>query len=154
MNKEIIKAMNKKPKKYAFREWWSNNSYKVNRIIFFPIWIGSVVAEKINKYLDSREAWSEERAKAILDYYIPRSAEWDNEAKQFYYFDNGYGWSLSCAKRYLKRKDRRWWERHNGFSGGKIRDYLMFHYELEGFKKEVFNASDDTWTEICFTMKI
>lgn len=151
MNKEIIKAMNKTKKKHSFRKWWNKNGYKVNRVIFFPIWIGTIIANKIKEYLDNREVWSEERAKAILDYYIPRRAEWCETDKTFYFFDNGCGWSMSCAKKYLKRKDRRWWNNHRGWVGGKIRDYLINEYKIVGFDKQVGNCYDG-WTEISFTM--
>ena len=76
MNNEIIKAMNRKPKKKIFRKWWSKNGYKVNKVIFFPIWIGALIVKKIQTKLNNRQVWSEERAKQILDYYIPRKAEW------------------------------------------------------------------------------
>ena len=36
MNNEVIKAMNRKEKKHTFRKWWSNNGYKVLRVIFSP----------------------------------------------------------------------------------------------------------------------
>ena len=149
MNTEIVKAINEKNKKHPVRTWWNKNSYKVNRIIFFPIWIGSIMVEKIRKKLNARQVWSEERVKAILDYYVPRRAEWSEEDKSFYFFDNGMGWG-NLAKRYLKRKDRRWWNNHSGWVGGKIRDYLINNYELEGFTKEVGNCSDG-WTEVSFT---
>lgn len=151
MNAEVIKAMNKKKDKTTFRKWWNKNGYKVMRAIFFPFWVGSIIAEKIQKKLDARQVWSEERVKAILDYYVPRRAEWCGEDKTFYFFDNGMGWG-NLAKRYLKRKDRRWWNNHRGFwGGGKIRDYLINNYELDGFTKEIGNCSDG-WTEISFTM--
>ena len=150
MNAEVIKAMNKKESKHTFRKWWSKNGYKVNRVIFFPIWIGTVVAEKIQKKLNARQVWSEERVKAILDYYVPRKAEWCAEDKTFYFFDNGMGWG-NLAKRYIKRKDRRWWNNHRGWVGGKIRDYLINNYEIAGFTKEVGNCADG-WTEVSFTM--
>lgn len=152
MNNEIIKAMNRKPKNNTFRKWWSKNGYKVNRVIFFPIQIGSVIAEKVKKYLNSREVWSEERAKAILDYYVPRRAEWSETDKTFYFFDNGYGWSIGYAKKYLKRRDRRWWNVHRGWVGGKIRDYLINEYEIAGFDKQVGNCHDGH-TEIAFVMQ-
>lgn len=151
MNNEIVKAMNRKPKKNTFRKWWSKNGYKVNRVILFPIWIGTVIAEKVKKYLNSREVWSEERAKEILDYYIPRRAEWSETDKTFYFFDNGYGWSIGYAKKYLKKRDRRWWNVNRGWVGGKIRDYLINEYEITGFTKEIGNCSEG-WTEISFTM--
>ena len=150
MNNEIIKAMNKKPKNNIFRKWWSKNDYKVNRVIFFPIWVGIIATEKIQKRLNARQVWSEERVKTILDYYVPRKAEWCEEDKTFYFFDNGMGWG-NLAKKYLKRKDRRWWNNHRGWVGGKIRDYLINNYEIAGFTKEVGNCANE-WTEVSFTM--
>lgn len=152
MNAEIIKAMNKKEKKHPIRKWWNKNGYKVRRVIFFPIWATIVIKDKLKNWLDNRETWSEERANEILNYYVPRRADWDNEDKTFYFFDNGYGWGMPFAKKYLKRKDRRFWEVWNSWSGGEIRLYLINQFELEGFTKEVRNC-DSTWTEIVFTMK-
>lgn len=151
MNKEIIKAMNKKEKKHTIRKWWNKNSYKVMRVVFFPVWIGTIVKDKITAYLNSKEEWNEERVKEILSYYIPRRAEWDNEDKTFYFFDNGYGWSAGSAKKYLKRKDRRFWKVNNGWTGGKIRYYLIHEFELDGFVKEVGDCSEG-WTEVAFRM--
>ena len=152
MNSEVIKAMNKKEtKRDEFRKWWSKNGYKVMRVVLFPLWWGIQVKEKITSYLDSREEWSEERVKEILNYYVPRKAEWNAEDKSFYFFDNGYGWSMSLAKRYLKRKDRRFWKTYAGWAGGKIRSYFIKEFELEGFEKEVGNCSNG-WTEISFKM--
>lgn len=151
LNKEIVKAMNRKEKKHTIRKWWSRNGYKVLRVIFFPIWIGGVVTEKIAIWLNNRNAWNEARANEILNYYIPRTAEWDSKNNEFYFFDNGYGWALYHAKRYLKRKDRRFWKVNAGAWGYKMRKYLVNEFELEGFTKEVGNC-DDGWTELTFTM--
>ena len=150
MNNEIIKAMNRKPKKEILRKWWNKNRYKVNRVIFFPIWIGIAIAKKIQKKLDDNQVWSEERAKQILDYYIPRRAEWNEKDKTFYFFDNGMGWS-NLSKKYLKLKDRRWWNNNRGWCGGEIRNYLINKYEIAGFTKKIGDCADG-WTEISFTM--
>lgn len=149
MNAEIIKAMNKKETK--IHKWRNKNGYKVMRVMLFPLWWGIKAKEKIGSYLNSREEWSEERVKEIFNYYVPRRAKWDKEEKCFYFFDNGYGWSMHFAKKYLKRKDRCFWNVHRGWSGGKIRAYLINDFELEGFKKNVGNCHNG-WTEITFSM--
>lgn len=152
MNAEIIKAMNRKPKEVSkFRKWWNKNGYKVMRVILFPVWFCMIAKEKIEKYLNSRNKWSEERANEILQYYIPRRSRWDAESKELYFFDNGYGWNN--ANRYLKRRDRRFWKLHIGWFGGKISDYLIKEFELEGFTKEVLNDCSD-WTEIVFKLGV
>lgn len=152
MNKEIIKAMNKKSKRHPIHDWWSSNSYKVWRIVFFPIWIGTLIRDKINKELNNRVKWDEKRADEILNYYIPRASRWYEDDKTFRYFNNGYGWEMCFAKKYLKRKDKRFWKLHCGWWGDKMRDYLLNKFELEGFEKVVGNCSDG-WTEINFKMK-
>lgn len=58
---------------------------------------------------------------------------------------------MCSAKKYLKRKDRRFWNVHIDWIGGKIRSYLIDEFELEGFEKEVGNCEDGC-TEISFKM--
>ena len=148
MNKEVVKAINKKENKFnAIKKWWNKNGYKVMRVVLFPVWWGIKAKEKITLYLNSREEWSEKRVKEILNYYIPRNSDWNEDDKSFYFFDNGYGWSMVLAKKYLKRKDRRFWNIHRGL----IRSYLIEEFELEGFEKEVGNCYDGR-TEISFKM--
>ena len=149
MTNEILKAMRGK-KEHKIRKWWNKNNYKVFRVILFPLWIGSIMLEKIHAWLNSKEKWSEERATEILAYYIPRRSEWDAENKSFYFFDNGLGWNIKLAKKYLKLKDRRFWKVH-AYWGGKIRDFLMNKFELEGFTKELGICSEG-WTEIYFDL--
>lgn len=164
MNKEVEKAINNKQKKIAkankknaniwknISTWWDKNDYKVYRVIFFYIWLAMCLAEKIEKKLNSRNRWSDERADEILNYYIPRRAEWDDEEKEFFLFDNGYGWNIGRAKKYLKLKDRRFWKVNCNHSGSDLCDYLAKEFELEGFVKEV---ADYSWgsMEIIFKMK-
>ena len=151
LNKEITKAMNKKEKKHTIRKWWNKNGYKVLRVVFFPIWIVGLICEKTTNWLNNRQKWNEKRANEILNYYIPRTSEWDKENNEFYFFDNGYGWGMNIAKMYLKRKDRRFWKVNSGSWGHKMRSYLIDEFELEGFTKEVLNC-DDGWTEIVFKL--
>lgn len=149
MTNEILKAMQGK-KKHKVRKWWSKNGYKVMRVVLFPLWIGNILIDKCNTWLNSQQKWSEERATEILNYYIPRASEWDAESKSFYFFDNGMGWNIKLAKRYLKLKDRRFWKVHSSW-GGEMRSFLMNKFELEGFTKEL-GVCTEGWTEIFFDL--
>lgn len=152
MDKEVIKAMNKKEGKIdKIHKWWHKNDYKVMRVALFPIYWGVKAKEKINNYLNSKCEWNEERANEILSYYIPRKAEWDAEDNTFYFFDNGLGWSMRAFRKKIKLKDRRWWRCNSIGWGGKIRKYLIENFELEGFTKEVGDTYDFK-TEICFRL--
>lgn len=150
MNKEIIKAMQGK-KEHKEHRWWRKNGYIILRMILFPIWIGSILFEKGRAWLNNRQKWNEERATEILNYYIPRVSEWDEKNKCLYFFDNGLGWNYCLAKRYLKRKDRRFWKVNCTWWGGKMRALLMEKFELEGFTKKLGNCYGE-WTEIFFML--
>ena len=150
MTDEVIKAMQGK-KEHKVRKWWGKNGYKILRVILFPLWVGSVLINKCRTWLNTRQEWSEERATEILNYYIPRRSEWDAENKSFYLFDNGLGWNIKLAKKYLKLKDRRFWKVNCGWWGGEIRDFLINEFELEGFTKEIGDC-DGLWTEVSFTL--
>lgn len=149
MTDEVIKAMQGK-KEHKAREWWRKNGYKIWRVVLFPLWIGDLLKNKIDEHLNSKEEWSEERANEILNYYIPRRAEWDAEDKSFYFFDNGLGWNIKLAKKYLKLKDRRFWKVYSWW-GGEMRSFLMNKFELEGFTKELGDCCEG-WTEIYFDL--
>lgn len=152
MNKEIIKAMNKKEvKPNNIKRWWKKNSYKVARVVFFPVWWGICLKEQIETYLNSRNEWSEERANEIFNYYIPRHAEWSEEEKTFFICHNWFGWYFDSAKKHLKFKDRRFWKVNNCGGGGDLRRYLINNFELEGFTKEIGDCADG-WTEVCFRL--
>lgn len=151
MNKEVIKAMQGKKENKA-RKWWRKNGYKIWRVVLFPLWLGEFLKNKIDKRLNSKEEWNEDRANEIFNYYIPRRSEWDEKKQCFYFFDNGLGWYLTSAKKFLKRKDRRFWKVNCGYSGGKMRDYLVEKFQLEGFTKDVRDCADDDWTEVAFIL--
>lgn len=150
MNKEIIKAMNKKKTKNdQFYKWWNKNGYKVMRVVLFPIWGCALAINKIESYLDSKCEWSDEKANKILSYYIPRKAEWLEDEKCFYFVDNGMGWKMASNRKFIKFRDRRWWNCNCSPWGGDIRYYLIKKFEMEGFRKEVGNTYDQ-WTEVTF----
>lgn len=153
MNKETVKAMNKKHTILDdIKNWWYKNDYKVWRVLLFPVWAVVWCREKIKPILDNNTPWSEERAAEILSYYIPRRAEWNAEKKEFYFFDNGMGWNMKhTLRKYIKLRDRRFWKLYACGWGYKMRDYLIKSFELEGFTKKLGDCSD--YTEVIFTMK-
>ena len=144
MNKEIEKAIKNKQKKHPFRDWCDKNGYKAMRVIFFPIWIYSLISD----WNYTRTTWDEKRADKILNYYIPQVSDWNPKKKHFYFFDNGMGWDGYAIKR-LKIRDRIFWRKFKW----EIREYLINKFELEGFKKEVIDTYDWYVTEIVFTQK-
>ena len=89
MNKEIEKAMNRKPReKSELRKWWDKHKVTIMRIVLFPLWLWVIACNKINDWVYYRNKWDEERAKEIFDYYIPRRAEWCADENEFYFFDS------------------------------------------------------------------
>lgn len=148
MNKEILKAIEDKQKKHLFREWWGRNGYKVMRVILFPIWIYVEISDRIKAWNYERTTWDEKRADEILQHYIPKRSDWLPEEKAFWFFDNGYGWEIWSAKRFLKRKDHLFWRKFHW----EIEKYLINKFELEGFEKEDLNPHG-TDTEIIFRQK-
>lgn len=150
MTDEVIKAIQGE-KEGKVRKWWNKNGYKVMRVILFPIWIGSILVYKIQVWLNEKEDWNEERATEILNYYIPRRALWDAEDKAFDFFDNGLGWNIKSAKKYLKLKDRRFWKIYCDWWGGRMRRLLIEKFELEGFTKKLGDCTEP-WTEVSFVL--
>lgn len=152
MNKEVIKAMKKTETKSAIKtigKWWNKNGYKVLRVVFFPVWGIEVAHEKYNAWANARQEWNEERAQKILNYFIPRVAEWDKEDQLFYFFDNGMGWNY--RRKYINRKDRRFWKIHARSFGSNMRKYLIEKFELEGFTKEIGECWNGR-TEVSFIL--
>ena len=48
MNKEVVKAINKKESKFnAIKKWWDKNGYKVMRVVLFPIWWGIKAKQRL-----------------------------------------------------------------------------------------------------------
>ena len=149
MNKEVIKAMEKKNESFFnnLKKWWNRNSYKIFRVILFPIYLITILCGKYKGIVRKANPWNEARAQEILNYYIPRSSDWSDEEKAFYFFDNGVGWNMRYAKKHLKIKDRNFWK----YNYNQIRRYLIDEFELEGFVKKVGECGDG-WTELNFNL--
>lgn len=154
MNKEVVKAMHRdhKPTGYfifkcRIRIWWRKNKYKIIRIIFFPIWVVDYLWHKYKLWRYQQEEWSDERTTEILNYYIPRTSKWDKKEQALFYDDNGYGWLKNTKK--IRFKDRFYWKKYTDVFGGEIKKFLIQHFELEGFEKEI--GICDAWqTQVGF----
>lgn len=151
MNSDIMKAIKEKEKKHRVKEWWNKNGYKVLRIILFPFVIVEKIHDKYNSWAIKRHSWNEERAYDILAYYIPRRSDWNGKKGELYFFDNGLGWYWCVAKKYLRLKDYTFQKLHTGWLGGRMRDYLLNDFELDGFTKQIIDFYDGK-TEIIFTL--
>lgn len=155
MNQEVLKAMNKSNKE-KFSVKVKKVLKKIDKIILYPVCLMcegfDELGAKYQKWQASKNEWDEARAKEIFDYFIPRRCNWNEKDKTFYYFNNGYGWDMAIAKKYLKRKDRTFWKIHCGWWGNEMRKYLCEKYELEGFRKIVYHNYNPHFTEISFKL--
>lgn len=120
----------------SVRKWWDNNSYKVFRMILFPVWLFILVRERHDTYLRKKAAFSKERAKALLDKYLPKI--FANELKyesdgvlltnsDDFGYQLGFRTDLKIPRR--KRKDIIF--RDKFFP--QILEYLWNEYEIEGW---------------------
>lgn len=131
MNKEAAKAINRAEKNHPVRDWFKENHYNINKVLFFYVYIPVIIKEKRYKALQ----WDETKAQKILEYYVPRKAMWDRKDQCFYFFD----FDMNNPK-LIKRKDRRFWKK---FSRREMRKYLKEKFELEGFAKNVLKIDWD-----------
>ena len=112
----------------------------------------SNLKERINNCLNSKNEWDEARANGILSYFIPRAAVWSEDTKTFYYANSGEDWDLMSSIEYLNKEDRIWWKCNTKPFGGKIKNYLVERFELDGFTKKVIYTNDEGWAEILFKL--
>ena len=145
MNKEIEKAMNKKEHKIV--TWYKNNSYKIWRIILFPIWFFSTVNDKIAKKKYKNLEWDKTRADKILTRYMLRESEWNEKEKSFYFWNNGWYISSYSGKKATKRKDHKFCSKYKF----ELKEYLLNEFELEGFTK-IIDDCDYGCIEITFKL--
>ena len=141
MNKEVLKAMNKKEKKTSnFKKWWNKNNYKVCRVLFFYIYLPSIAYEKIKKHIRKQIAWSEEKATKALNYFLPHVLEFVEEDNAYYYCTNWHydGWNIAKKVPFGMKK----WAKKFGYETLK---YLEEGYENAEFSKSIEKDYCDTW---------
>lgn len=164
MNKEIAKAITKKNKLNDFyrkqyeknfkkkeskwRNWLRKNRHIIFRVIFFPIWFAVIFAEMIDRFLDSRTLWCEERANKILQNYVLDAAIWERENQTLYLAVFCNNWHFSWAKYHIKIKDYRFYRLYEE----RMKLYLIESFMLDGFTKVVRNCEDNS-IEILFKIE-
>lgn len=109
----------------TIKTWWKKNREK----ILSPLLLIEKVADKVNKAIEKRTAWNEERAEAFCNKYLPQICE--KTKNGFWFYNNGYGFIYKCIKR--NRKDYKFGLKNQT----KLFDYIKEQYEIEGYTKEV-----------------
>lgn len=164
MNKEVAKAINKKNKlndryrkqyeknskkrESKWRNWLRKNRHIIFRVIFFPIWIAIIYANMLDRFLDSRTLWCEERANKILQNFVLDVAIWKRENQTLYLADFYYDWRFEWVKYHIKKKDYRFYRLYED----RMRLYLIESFMLDGFTKVVRNCENNC-VEILFKIK-
>ena len=164
MNKEIAKAITKKNKlndwyrkqykknskkeESKWRNWLRKNRHIIFRVILFPVWFAVIFAEMIDRVLDSRTLWCEERANKILQNFVLDVAIWERENQTLYLADFCYDWRFEWVKYHIKKKDYRFYRLYED----RMRLYLIESFMLDGFTKVVRNCENNC-VEILFKIK-
>lgn len=121
------------------RKWWSNNGYKVLRVVLFPVWAVIWSSRKIQEKRDRVLQWSDERATAILDKTLPSLLE--NEDGALWYCSD---WRTHFYNRKgIHGKNKRFAYKYNA----RIHVFLFEKYQIEGYEKTIEKANYETWVK-------
>lgn len=122
--------------KYDFYIW---------AFLFFPIIFILLLVDKIHDWSYNRLKWSEEKAKKVLDYWLPYVLSYDDGA--YWYCTSWHypGWQIAKRAPIGLKK----WTKKFGYE---LRDYLEKGYEKDGFDRTIIEEYwDEHW--IKFTPK-
>ena len=143
LEKEMKKQNRKKPKtikikSYEFYWYWTPIAIPV-------VGINMVINYISNKYYDSL-VWSDERAKKVVDYTLPKFIDEDEDGKLWFYTGwSEYDWTNRC-----KRKDKEWARKFRY----DLHAYVETKYEAEGYEKVVDTDKYETYKKwVCFIKK-
>lgn len=128
--------LQKESREHPIRKWWNSNSYKVFRIILFPIWLFILARDCHEAHLKEKAIFSKERAKALLDKYLPKifANELKYEPEGVLLRDTGYfGYQLRFRTdlKIPRRKQKDIVFRDKFFP--QILEYLWNEYEIDGW---------------------
>lgn len=126
--KKIFHIPTIKTKEYEFKVW------------ILPIAPFFIAYDKIDKWNYNRQAWSEEKAKKTLNYFLPYVLEYVEEDNAFYYCTDWRYSSEDIAKR-VPFGLRKWVKKFKY----QILEYLETRYENPKFTKSIEKDSYETW---------
>lgn len=137
----------KKKEKQNKKKWWiiKTKNYTIP-IYLLPLAIFIIPCDKLKKYVYNSMAWSEEKAKKVLDKMLPRRLEWDDDEGNYYCYIRKWGWWYSQNN--VPLIYRKWTNKFNY----ELRKYFVEKYEHEYYTKTVLN-DDDEWYLIIFIDK-
>ena len=145
--------------KTAFRnnklfKWWRKNSYKVWRVVLFPVWICVLALDKYKHYRYKSLTFSEEYCKKCIDKILPKFVIHYNEDPQCILIsdcdDFGYimfvdlcGIHNYCyAEKHGCKKEIRFTRKFVE----QTRKYIIEKYEINGYNKMVLTNYKE-WNE-------
>jgi hypothetical protein len=148
MNK-IEKQFQKKEQKKnnKIRKWWSKNSYKVFRVVFFYIWIPALIHKKLKDSRYKKLEYDDKITKKYLDKVMPKLVPYclDTPAYILFHNTNDFGgirfyWDL-CSN-WMARKFKKETKYFSKFHA-LVQNYIIEEYQIDGYEKMVL----DNWND-------
>lgn len=131
-------------------KWWRKNSYKVKRVVLFPLWIAVLLSEKYKDYRYESLVFTEERCKKYLDKIIPKLIVWYREDPNCFTIadcdDFGYITLDGLHGYYIKTHGCKREAEFILKFRGKAKDYIMNEYQIDGYHKMTMNNYKE-WNE-------
>ena len=151
MNYKNIKKQ--KAKRHSpIKQWWRKNDYKVFRVIFFPLWIGSVLHKKYKDTEYENLTYSPELMKKYVDKVFPWIVIYKGEPIEEIlitndeYYDAFGGLLFSDFVYHARYKNKKVKQYLLKFSN-QFKQLMLDEYEIEGYKKTVLQTSKE-WQEL------
>lgn len=111
--------------------------YNIWAMLLFPLILISLLVEKIDNWNYNRLKWSEEKAKKVLDHWLPYVLEYDEDAYWYYTGWRHNGWDIAKRAPIGLKK----WTKKFGY---KLCGYLENGYEKDGFDRTII---EEYWNE-------
>lgn len=132
-----------KKKNSSIRRWWRNNGFKILRVIFFYVWIPTLVHEKIKETRYKNLKYTDATTKKYLDKVLPKLVAHYEEDQNNILFHNtrdfggiNFYWDL-CSS-WMKGKFKKETQYFTKFSK-QVQEFIIQEYNIPGYEKMVLN---------------